>query len=299
MAESRGNSGAPESRSPHAGGVDGLVVLSPDHPGFSDAGYRQRRNAIAQAALDYCGGEVPRAAYTESEHATWRAVWQALEPLHDAWAPRGYRVLNHRLGLDRTRIPQFADVNPRLKSVTGFEMQPVAGLVHARTFLTQLDDGVFLATQYVRHPSAPLYTPEPDVIHELIGHAASFTHPMLAHLNRLFGRAAKQANDREMVRLERAYWWTLEFGALREEGRVKAFGSGLLSSCGEIARFATEAELLSYDVARMAATPYDPTAYQPIIFVADHWEQLYGELSAWLDDGGWRDATVGQGAIGG
>ncbi len=109
------------TRAPHAGGIADLVVLAPDHPGFSDAGYRGRRHAIAQAALDFAGGEAPRIDYTEAEHATWRAVWRALEPLHEEWAPRGYLALNHRLGLDRNRIPQMADVNPRLRSVTGFE----------------------------------------------------------------------------------------------------------------------------------------------------------------------------------
>src|SRR5262249_11943370 len=151
------------------------------------------------------------------------------------------------------------DVNPRLRAVTGFEMQPVAGLIKPRTFLQYLGDSVFLATQYVRHHSTPLYTPEPDVIHELIGHAASFTHPLIAELNRAFGRAARAAGETEVAGLERAYWWTMELGALTEDGRVKAFGSGLLSSCGEIAHFATNAELCDLDLERMAATPYDPT----------------------------------------
>lgn len=265
-----------------------LIELDRDHPGFRDASYRKRRDRIARIALDYQGGAVPDAPYTEEEHAVWCAVWEQLAPLHERWAPRGYLVLNHRLGLSRDRIPQLAEVNQRLQHVTGFEMEPVAGLIEPRTFLSWLGDGVFLATQYVRHHSAPLYTPEPDVIHELVGHAASFTHPMIAALNRSFGRAAGEANDREMSKLERVYWWTMEFGALVEDGEVKAFGSGLLSSCGEIARFATEAELLSFDVERMAATDYDPTDYQPAVFLAPSWEVMYFELSNWLDDGGWR-----------
>jgi len=128
------------------------------------------------------------------------------------------------------------------------------------------------------------------VIHELIGHAASFTHPMIAELNRAFGRAARAATDPEVERLERVYWWTMEFGALREDGTVKAFGSGHLSSCGEIAHFATKAvELREFDLEQMAAAPYDPTQYQPQVFVAPSWEALYYELSTWLEHG-WRDA---------
>jgi phenylalanine-4-hydroxylase len=274
---------------PPAFGADELVKLDKDHPGFRDAAYRARRNLIAQAAMDYRGGEVPRVEYVEAEHSVWRSVWEHLAPLHELWAPRGYLVLNHRLGLDRARIPQLADVNARLKAVTGFEMKPVAGLIAPRTFLKHLGEGTFLATQYVRHHTTPLYTPEPDVIHELIGHAASFTHPMIAAMNRSFGLAAATANDAEVVRLERAYWWTMEFGGLMEDGVVKAFGSGLLSSFGEIGRFATNAKLLPFDIAAMAATPYDPTDYQPQVFVAPSWEALYYDLSTWLDDGVWRD----------
>ena len=272
----------------HAGGAAELVALDRDHPGFRDPAYRSRREEIARIALDYQGGEIPHAPYADAEHAVWREVWEALDPLHQRWAPRGFLILHQRLQLDRLRIPQLAEVNPRLETVTGFRMLPVAGLIHARTFLSYLADGVFLATQYVRHHSAPLYTPEPDVIHELVGHAASFTHPMIAALNRSFGRAARAASEREIALLERAYWWTMEFGALVEEGEVKAFGAGLLSSVGEIGRFAHEAELQAFDVERMARTDYDPTDYQPIVFLAPSWEVLYFELSNWLDDGGWR-----------
>lgn len=279
----------PPERSRHAGGVEDLVQLDRDHPGFRDPIYRARRNQIARAALDYRGGPAPTIEYTQAEHAVWREVWKTLAPLHDQWAPRGYVILNRRLDLDREHIPQLGDVNVRLKAVTGFEMEPVAGLVSARTFLRYLADSIFLATQYVRHPTSPLYTPEPDVIHELIGHAASFTHPMISELNRSFGRAAQLANDEEMVRLERAYWWTMEFGGLAEDGRVKAFGSGFLSSCGEIARFATEAVQRDFDLDLMAATDYDTSSYQPQIFVAPSWDLLYYELSTWLESGGWRE----------
>ena len=272
----------------HAGGEACLVHLDQDHPGFRDREYRARRDIIARIALDYRSGAIPEAPYTAEEHAVWREVWARLGPLHDRWAPRGYLILNRRLGMSRDRIPQLEDVNQKLRPITGFEMEPVAGLIAPRVFLSYLADAVFLATQYVRHHSAPLYTPEPDVIHELVGHAASFTNPMIAELNRAFGRAAQEADDTELVALERAYWWTLEFGALVEEGQVKAFGSGLLSSCGEIARFATEAELLSFDIERMAATGYDPTRYQPQVFLAPSWEVLYNDLHSWLHDGGWR-----------
>ena len=91
-------------------------------------------------------------------------------------------------------------------------MVPVEGLVAPRRFFSLLRDGVFNATQYVRHPSRPFYTPEPDVIHELVGHAATLAHPRLAAINRKFGEAAAIGDRRLLTRIERVYWFTLEFG---------------------------------------------------------------------------------------
>lgn len=270
------------NESAHAGGAGSLVELDQDHPGFRDAAYRERRNTIARAALEYQGGPVPEVPYTDEEHAVWAEVWNSLDPLHQQWAPRGFLVLHHRLGLPRASIPQLETVNRRLLEVCGFKMLPVAGLIEARTFLGYLADGVFLSTQYIRHHSVPLYTPEPDVVHELIGHAASFTHPMIVELNRAFGRAARVADDAGIDRLERVYWWTMEFGALREDGAVKAFGAGLLSSFGELGSFADRAELRPFDLPAMASTDYDPTDYQPVVYVADSWEEMYFELAEWL-----------------
>jgi phenylalanine-4-hydroxylase len=105
---------------------------------------------------------------------------------------------------------------------------------------------------------------------------------MIVELNRAFGRAARVADDAGIARLERAYWWTMEFGALREGGSVKAFGAGLLSSFGELGSFAVRAELRPFDLPQMAATSYDPTSYQPVIYVAESWEEMYYELAEWL-----------------
>jgi len=272
----------------HAGGTGNLVPLDRDHPGFRDPAYRERRDGIARIALSYKTGQpVPRAPYTPQEHAVWEEIWRHLGPLHEQRACRESLESSRNLALDRRRIPQFADLNPRLREATGFEMEPVAGLIAAGTFLGFLGKKVFLATQYIRHHSTPLYTPEPDVVHELIGHAATLMHPGLARLNEAMGRAARKAAPEKILLLERVYWYTLEFGALEEEGRLKAFGAGLLSSFGEIQRFDREAQLLDWDLDRMAATPYDPTDYQPRIFVAPSFERLVADLLAWLASRDW------------
>jgi len=260
-----------------------LVQLDPDHPGFRDAAYRARRNAIARVAMEFREGDaVPAVEYTEDEQSVWRTVWQHLDGLHAKYACQAYRECADLVSLDRERIPQLAEVNKVLRRTTGFTMKPVAGLVSDRTFLGHLGRGIFLATQYIRHASRPLYTPEPDVVHELVGHAATFCHPEFARLNRLFGKAADVADDERLSRIARLYWYTLEFGACREGRDVKVVGAGLLSSFGELGRFETACELRAFDPDAIASTKYNPTDYQKTLFVADSFAELCGRTAQYL-----------------
>lgn len=261
-----------------------LVALDADHPGFHDAEYRRRRNEIARAALDFRDGDrVPDIAYVDAEHDVWREVWRNLEPLHVRYACHEYRQASRRVALSRERIPQLADVNAVIGPWHGFRMLPVAGLVTAKAFLEKLGHGVFLSTQYMRHHSVPLYTPEPDVVHELIGHAATFVHEDFVRLNRAFGDAALRATSADRIeRIGRLYWYTLEFGVVREGEALKVFGAGLLSSFGELGRFESEEGLAAWDVDAIAATPYDPTRYQETLFVAPSFARMVHDVLNWL-----------------
>ncbi|MEO8056406.1 MAG: phenylalanine 4-monooxygenase [Acidobacteriota bacterium] len=259
-----------------------IVRLDPDHPGFKDAVYRARRNEIALHALRYRAGDpIPRVEYTPEEQAVWRLTWERLGPLHETWACREWIESSKVLSLDRQRVPQLADVNPTLAR-SGFRMLPVAGLILGRGFLSAMAQGVFLSTQYMRHHSVPFYTPEPDVIHELVGHAASLFHPDIVRLSRLFGEAAARASDEGMKRLELVYWYTLEFGLVEEGGTLRTYGAGVLSSFGEMERMATEAELRPLDFADASTRPYDPTQYQPVLYVSPSWDRMVGDVSNWL-----------------
>lgn len=260
-----------------------IVQLSPDHPGFSDLDYRARRNRIAQLALSYKPGEeIPDALYTAEEHQVWRAVWNALEPAHRAHACAEYRASVHRLAFAPDRIPQLREVNEKVQAISGFRLEPVAGLVEPRVFLESLASGTFLCTQYIRHYSTPLYTPEPDVVHEIVGHAVTLASPRLAELNRLFGKAVKRTTSLDdLNRLSRVYWFTIEFGVLRENGSLKAYGTGLLSSAGELEEM-HNAELRPLDLEAASRHEYDPTHYQPVLFCADSFETMYDSLRAFL-----------------
>jgi phenylalanine-4-hydroxylase len=272
-----------DDNSSRAAGEADLVKLDQDHPGFRDPVYRQRRNEIARIALGYAVGQpVPRIDYSEAEHQVWRVVWENLTPLHERYACREYLVSRDRIALDRTRIPQIADVNGLLLPQTGFQMIPVAGLVSSRVFLSNLAEGRFLSTQYIRHSSQPLYTPEPDVVHELVGHACTLCDPTLAALNRMFGAAARDVDDATLDQLERIYWYTMEFGLVEQNGLTRAYGAGLLSSFGELERFATAAEIRPFDPDEAAARPYDPTTYQAVLYRIPDFATLEREVRAWL-----------------
>ena len=166
------------------------------------------------------------------------------------------------------------------------------GLVKVRTFLSLLGDGVFPSTQYIRHHSRPLYTPEPDVVHELIGHMASLAHPGIADANRTMGRAARDASETELARLEHVYWYALEFGLCEQGGDLKAVGAGLLSSAGELGAIEDGPELRGWDLDAIAATPYDPTRMQPHLFVAPSFDRLTHDVIEWVRQGSWRDRSV-------
>jgi phenylalanine-4-hydroxylase len=260
-----------------------IVQLDPDHPGFRDREYRKRRNQIAQLAMNFQpGDQIPDARYTAEEHQVWRAIWTALEPAHQKHACAEYLASLRRLSFDPDRIPQLREVNEKVQAISGFRLEPVAGLVQPRVFLENLANGVFLCTQYIRHHSTPLYTPEPDVVHEIVGHGVTLASQRLAELNRLFGEAVKRTTAEEALdRLSRVYWFTIEFGALREGEAVKAYGTGLLSSAGEMEEM-RDAELRPLDLEAASRQQYDPTHFQPVLFCAESFEAMYTKLREYL-----------------
>jgi phenylalanine-4-hydroxylase len=272
----------PSRPHPFAGGIADLVTLDRDHPGFRDPEYRARRNAIARLALDFHEGDpLPDVPYLAAEHEVWRTVHEHLAPLHAAHASAEAREFQRLIPLDPNAIPALATVNAML-APSGMRMLPVAGLVTPRAFMVHLARGIFLSTQYMRHHSAPLYTPEPDVIHELVGHAGSLAHPAIAALSRAFGRASEEADEATLEQVTRLYWYTLEFGLVREGGALRAYGAGLLSSFGELGRFETEARIEEFRIDRIIETPFDPTDYQRVLFVAPSFGRMVDDVLAWL-----------------
>jgi phenylalanine-4-hydroxylase len=251
------------------------VELERDHPGFSDMRYRARRGRIAEISEGYVpGGPIPDVDYTPVEDAVWATVCRELAPLHQERACSAYLEGAAALGLPRERVPQLRELSGRLRGLTGFTFRPVPGLVPARTFYELLGERVFCSTQYLRHESVPLYTPEPDLVHEVIGHGNGLASPVIAELSRQAGLAAKRTRSEEALAvLSRVFWFSLEFGVVREAGRWKAYGAGLLSSYGELQAF-DRAEIRPLDVEAMGSLEYDITRYQPVLFGGESMEEV-------------------------
>jgi phenylalanine-4-hydroxylase len=257
--------------------------LAADHPGFTDDAYRARRATIAELAARYrTGSPVPEVPYTDEEHGVWRTCCRELAVRHERFACDEVLRAAGALRLPDDHVPQLDEVSGLLAPHTGFRYEPVPGLVEPRDFYAALADHRFMSTQYIRHHSVPHYTPEPDVIHEVIGHATQLASPRFAELYVAVGRAAQRLEAADAIAaLSRIFWFTIEFGVVRERGALKAYGAGILSSFGELEAFHT-ADVRSFDIRAMAAQSYDITRYQPVLFAADSVDALVDELGEFL-----------------
>ncbi|MFE2993545.1 phenylalanine 4-monooxygenase [Nocardia sp. NPDC059246] len=249
---------------------DVTVHLSDEHPGVHDPVYRARRNAIAAMALEYRpGAQVPHIDYTAEEQQVWRIVSAELARKREGYACAEVITAAERLGLPSDHIPQLDEVTAKLMPLTGFRYAPAAGLVPLREFFGSFADRIFHSTQYIRHHSAPLYTPEPDAVHEILGHANQLASPRFAAVYETVGAAvARLETQRALKFLADVFWFSMEFGVLREHGEVRCYGAGLLSSFGEIEEF-RQAELRPLDIHAMGTITYDITHYQPILYCAE------------------------------
>lgn len=266
------------------------VELPDDHPGFADADYRRRRSVIASLGAAYEPGDpIPDVPYSAEEDEVWRTVSSELATLHRNAACAEYRRGAERLLLPTERVPQLREVDEAVHALTGFHIRPVPGLVPVSDFYGALADRAFLSTQYIRHHSVPFYTPEPDIVHEIIGHGNSLASARFAELYQAAGKASRRATTEAALDFfSKVFWFTLEFGVVHEDGNLKAYGAGLCSSYGEIQVFC-DAEIRAWDLAAMGTLDYDITQYQPVLYAAPSMDFVFDELGAFFDD--FTDAT--------
>lgn len=265
--------------------VESITLLKLDHPGANDAAYRLRRDGIAALAASWRrdASRIPDVDYTDEEAETWRTVVSRLEAKHASRASAAYLRAKNNLAIGPERVPQLSDLDARIARFHGFRLAPVEGLIDSQSFLGALGDGVMRCTQYLRHASRPEYTPEPDLVHEVVGHVPTFTDADFVAFTKLVGHAAQTADAERLELLERLYWFTIEFGLIEEQGELKAFGAGLLSSLGELDHcLGPDVERRPFVMADVLDTPFDFSAMQSRLFVITSLANLRKETAALL-----------------
>ncbi len=264
------------------------VHLSDNHPGLHDEDYLTRRGEIAAAALAHSpDGPLPVIDYAPEEHDIWRTVCAELAPKHERYAHSEYLAGKAALGLPSDHVPQLSEVTDLLRPLTGWAYTCAPGLVPLRDFYGDLGRRVFNSTQYLRHGSQPLYTPEPDIIHEVVGHGNQLASPRFAAITEAAGQASRRLESDDAVKfVADVFWFSMEFGVMAEGSELKAYGAGILSSYGEMDEFRSM-DIRPLDLHAMGTLNYDITAYQPVLFRADsveHLEDVVGHFFATVDD---------------
>ncbi len=216
-------------------------------------------------------------AYTPEDHAVWALLYaRRMATLRET----GSRVFLHgaeAIGLEPDRVPDLVDVNRRLSVRTGWSAVPVSGFLPARSFFGSLAERRFPTTVGVR-PRAQLdYLPEPDIFHDVFGHVPLHADPTFARFLQRFGRlAASTASEEHVALMARLFWFTVEFGLVREDGVVKVYGSGLISSAGDAANaLGAACDRRPFSLDAVFAQPFEIDRFQDVLFVVEGFEQLF------------------------
>ncbi|KRT81732.1 hypothetical protein AMK59_5586, partial [Oryctes borbonicus] len=264
-------------------------ALDADHPGFKDPVYRQRREQFSKIAGNYKYGQpIPKVQYTQEEIKTWGVVFRELHKLYIKHACQEYLEnwpqLVKYCGFREDNIPQLQDVNVFLKRKTGFQLRPVAGYLTPRDFLSGLAFRVFHCTQYIRHSSDPFYTPEPDCCHELLGHMPLLANPSFAQFSQELGLASLGACDEDVDRLATLYFFTVEFGLCKQNGELRVYGAGLLSSVAELKHaISTPEKIKRFDPEITCTQECIITAFQNAYWYTDSFEEAKEKMRKYAE----------------
>ena len=262
----------------------------------------------------------PYELYTEDNHEAWRRLYERMLPRWQKYANPHFLKGIDNLSLDATRVPRLEDVNKFMAPLTGFRAKAVSGYVPAYLFFDCLRNREFPTTITIRDRSTLDYLPEPDIFHDIAGHVPMHTDKAFADALVRFGEAARTAaelvavikDEKERVRrlisiqkaLARFFWFTVEFGLMKGPGGkgVKAYGSGLLSSFGEIEHCIESPLVQRYPVQLewVVNQYFEIDHYQPLLFVVDSFDHLFdlvGQLEQWMKDGKLDNVSPGEPAM--
>lgn len=224
--------------------------------------------------------------YSAENHEVWATlVRRRMESLKDQASDvflNGLEVLN----LTKDRVPELTDVNARLAPLTGWQSKAVPGYLPAKAFFACLASREFPTTITIRPKELIDYLPEPDIFHDVFGHVPLHADAVFADFLQTYGKAALHCEDPYHVeRLARLFWFTVEFGLIRERGEVKLYGSGLISSLGESfhALESPNVDRRPFDLERVCDTHFEIDHYQPILYVLESFEQLRDAMNDYAE----------------
>lgn len=260
----------------------------------------------------------PYELYSDENQDAWRKLYARMVPRWDRYANRHFLKGVRSLCLDPNRIPHLSDVNRFLNPLTGFQAKAVSGYVPAFLFFDCLRNRSFPTTITIRRPDKLDYLPEPDIFHDIAGHVPMHTDKHFADTLVRFGECAHTAADLvsgirdEETRVHcltsiikamaRFFWFTVEFGLMRENGALKVYGSGLLSSHGEISHAIEAPEVQRYPLQLEWAINqgFEIDHYQPLLFVVESFDHLFSlvdQLESWMKAGKLNNVAPGEPSV--
>ena len=217
------------------------------------------------------------AAYTRENHDVWRVLYQRRMATLRETGSIVFLDGIIRIGLSPDQVPDLADVNRRLGERTGWNAVPVDGFIPAPEFFRCLSLRRFPTTITVRPREQLDYLPEPDIFHDVFGHVPLHSNPVFADFLQRFGAlAASSETDEEVTQMARLFWFTVEFGLIRERGRTRIYGSGLISSHGDAANaLGDRCRRLPFDLDAVLAQPFEIDHFQDVLFEIESFDQLF------------------------
>lgn len=257
------------------------LLLDPNHPGILDPAYIDRRSTFFDIArkhrLENLG--LPLIEYTEEEHQIWRTVSEKLAIAHEKSASKIYLAGKKMLGIETDFIPQLNALDLKLRQQHNMGLVPAEGLIDVRNFFHYLSQRFMPCTQFLRHGANPEYTPEPDAVHDVIGHIPPLMNLEYTDLIQLIGVGVRTASMEQLQAWQRIYWFTIEFGLIEEFGTLKVLGAGLLSSYGEMEYcFSSKVSRRPFVLEEVIQQQYDSNVMQDILFVIPSIEFLKQEI---------------------
>jgi phenylalanine-4-hydroxylase len=216
-------------------------------------------------------------AYTAEQHSIWAELVARRMPQLESHACEAYMHGFQQIGLKPELIPRLADVSARLEPRTGWNSTPVSGFLPADAFFEMLAARKFPTTTWIRSRDSMEYTPEPDIFHDVFGHVPMHAHPVFADFLEHYGKVCAALTDPgDLERMGRLFWFTVEFGVIREQGEIKVYGSGLISSHGECTHVVNGGpEVREFKLADVLDTVVNVSEMQPVLYAIESFDQIY------------------------